>query len=242
MEATGVTAPGMVSDLARFLQSLTTEGRAAVSPHPLSEAAGDALPLLAELDANARTELALESPAFSPETALWAARLLYQLCQLVVCRDLGEAEILAACRTPCPRPRGPETDWSADLVLRHLPRLFLLARHLSNADPLVDQMRSLGAAWPLSSVGLPDLPPDRLGSLDSFIEHPALRRLYADRIIAAADPSRLGDPRVDDVLRADLAFHRDLAPALAARLFPADPPPVSHGDGLTANQLPGMLS
>src|SRR6185503_2575435 len=56
-----------------------------------------------------------------------------------------------------PRPRGAEADWSADLTLRHLPKLFQLARHLSNADPLLQQMKQIAAAWPLSSVGVAGL-------------------------------------------------------------------------------------
>src|SRR5207244_12353786 len=93
---------------------------------------------------------------------------------------------------------------------------FELSRHLSNADPLVDQMKSIAAAWPLSSVGIPGLENLRL---DSFICYPALRRLYADRMTAATDTSRLGDPRVDDLLRSDLGMHRDLAPLIAGKLF-----------------------
>jgi len=53
----------------------------------------------------------------------------------------------------------------------------------------------------------------------TFIEDAGLRRLYADRIVAAGDVSRLGDARVDEVLRADLGMHRDLAPAIASKLF-----------------------
>jgi hypothetical protein len=46
-----------------------------------------------------------------------------------------------------------------------------------------------------------------------------LRRLYADRIIAEGDISRLGDVRVDEMLRGDFGIHRELAPVLAAKLF-----------------------
>jgi hypothetical protein len=116
----------------------------------------------------------------------------------------------------CSEPRCPETDWSADLVFRHLPKLFELARHLSNGDPLVRQMKRVAADWPLSSVGIPGLENLQLGS---FIGHAALSRIYADRIIAAGDITRLGDPQVDDLLRADLGFHRELAPAIANKLF-----------------------
>jgi hypothetical protein len=218
MENTGANGPVTGSTLGRFVQTLMNEGRARVSPQPLLEDEGDVLAWLAELEANARFELATEAPAFQEASALWAARLFYQLCQFVVCRDLGEDLIVGACEVPCPQTRDPETDWSADLTLRHLPRLFELARHLSNADPLVYQLRLLGRAWPLSSVGMPGL--DNL-QLDSFIGHPALRRLYADRILAAGDYTRLGDGRVDDRLRADLGAHRNLAPEIAARLFNA---------------------
>ncbi len=207
---------GAGSDLALCLRSLLEEGRATVSTNAPSPDDSDALPLLRELHVAAREALALVLPPFSAESALWAARLWYQLCRFVVCRDLGEDEIQAACGMPCPERRAPATDWSADLTLRHLPRLFHLARHLSNADPLLESIRTVSAAWPLSSVGIPDL---KDLNLDSFINDAALRRLYCDRILACGDVSRLGDARVDDALRADLGLHRDLAPALAPMLF-----------------------
>jgi hypothetical protein len=209
-------SPRSVSGLALCIQSLADEGRAAVSPQNSNVDDSDALPLLQQLDALARDEFALELPVFSPAAALWGGRLFHQLCRFVVCREIGAEAIDVACKNSCPESRGPETDWAVDLTLRHLPKLFQLARHLSNADPLVEQMKKIATAWPLSSVGIADL--ERL-NLDSFIQHSGLRRLYADRIIAVADTSRLGDPRMDDLLRADLSIHHELAPAIAANLF-----------------------
>jgi hypothetical protein len=140
-----------------------------------------------------------------------------------------------------------------DLTLRHLPKLFQWARHLSNADPLVEQIKKIAVAWPLSSAGTPGLatPESREGfgarekiassplpsppregrektqwpnlsaalKLDSFLGDPALRRLYADRVLACGDTSRLGDARLDDLLRGDLGIHRDLAPEIAGKLL-----------------------
>ncbi len=202
------------SDLALFIQSLVNEGRAVVPAQPTHSDDADALPLLRQLDGFARDELALDLPAFSPNAALWAARLFHQLCRFVVCRDIPEEEIKTLCDAPCPEPRGPEADWSADLTLRHLPDLLRLARHLSNADPLVEQIKRIAGNWPLSSVGI-----EGLENLQIDFKHPGLRRLYADRIVAAGDKSRLGDARLDDLLRADLGLHRELAPAIAARPF-----------------------
>lgn len=203
------------SDLALFLKTLAEEGRALVSQHPLATESADVIPVLTQLDELARAELALDTPQFSANAALWAAQLFYHLCQFTVCRDIGEEQMAAACRVRCPEPRGPEMDWSVDLTLRHLPKLFELARHLSNADPLLLQMKQIAANWPLSSVGIAGL--ENL-QLDSFMGHPALLRLYTERIIATGDATRLSDSRIADFIRADLGLHSELAPALAAKL------------------------
>ena len=75
-------------------------------------------------------------------------------------------------------------------------------------------MKRIAGNWPLSSVGI-----EGLENLQIDFKHPGLRRLYADRIVTTGDKSRLGDARLDDLLRADLGFHRELAPAIAAQLF-----------------------
>lgn len=205
------------SELALFLKALAEEGRAVVSRTPLANPSPDAVEVLRQLDCIAREELGAELPEFSPEGALWAARLCYHLCQFTVCRDIGAERIEAVCREACPVARSPETDWSADLTLRHLPKLFQLARHLSEGDPLVQHLKQIASAWPLSSVGIAGL--ENL-SLESFVEHPALRRLYVDRIVAVEDISRLNDSRVADLLRADLGMHHELAPTIASKLYP----------------------
>jgi hypothetical protein len=204
------------SDVALFLHSLANTGRAVVSSNFSETDDSDAMPVLEQIDTAARAEYALELPTFSDSAAIWGARLFHQLCRFVACREIEEDQIKAACAIQCPQPRSPETDWSVDLTMRHLPRLFQMARHLSNADPLIEQMKIIAVAWPLSSVGIPEL--DAL-HVDSFIGHPALRRIYADRIIAEGDISRLGDERLDDILRGDLGIHRNLAPDIAGKLF-----------------------
>jgi hypothetical protein len=200
-----------------FLDSLSKEGRAIVSSQPLHEGDENISPLLLSMEVSAREELAGEAPTFSPTTGLWAVRLFYQLCQFVVCRDVGEKSIAQVCQTACPETHNPATDWSADLIFRHLPRLFQLARHLSQTDPLLNYMRQIAIDWPLSSVGIPGL---MNFQIESFFNHPALRRLYLDRIITSDDATRLGEAPVNDALRTDLGLHHELAPAaLAVKLF-----------------------
>ena len=215
MKALGANQPANVSSLAVFIQSLANEGRAVVFSEPLNPQE-NVLPVLQELDEAARAEAGLDLPEFSDSVALWAATMFYHLCQFTACRDIGAEQIKSTCQTPCPEKRGPATDWSADLVFHHFPRLFQLAKHLSNADPLLEEVRRLASEWPMSSVGMPGV---TVTQLDTFVSHPGLRRLYVDRITAVSDVSRLGDARVDELLRADLGIHRELAPILAGKLF-----------------------
>jgi MoxR-vWA-beta-propeller ternary system domain bpX4 len=221
MENTGQTLSEAGPSIASFVHALANDGRIVVSSEPIAAPDEAALSELVELNQRAQAELAGEPPGFSCEAALWAANLLYQICQFVVCRDIGEGQIATAFASECPVPRGPETDWSTDLLLRHLPAMIRLAQQLSNGDPLVQELKKVAAAWPLSSVSISELMDL---NLDTFIGQPALARLYADRIVAAGDTSRLGDPRVDDLLRADVGVHRELAPEIAKRLFDKEAP------------------
>ena len=214
METAG--EPTAACELTLFLHGLVEDGRATVSPTPLSENTANATAAVRQMDQRSRDELGIDAPAFVPEASLWSARLAYHLAQFTVCRDIGHEQIDATCNIPCPAAKTPDTIWSVDLTLRHLPRLFRLARHLSGGDPLVQHMERIANDWPLSSVGMSALNDPDTSAINN---HPALARLYADRIFAERDISRLGDPIIDDWLRRDLGIHRDLAPALAQRLF-----------------------
>src|SRR5678816_3421782 len=86
MQNSGAIAPDTASDLALFLQSLAEQGQARVSSEPLGPEVGEALAVLRQLDQLSRDELALDAPEYLPDTALWAARLFYHLCQFTVCR------------------------------------------------------------------------------------------------------------------------------------------------------------
>ena len=56
-------------------------------------------------------------------------------------------------------------------------------------------------------------------SIEPIAGHPGLLRLYIDRIVAAADISRLGDQRVADAARRAVGAHDELCPVLS-RLLP----------------------
>ncbi len=210
--------------LFQFVEKFLSEGEAFVKQGVTPEPDDAALDLLATWEQKARLELAGEAPAFVPEAAGWAATMIYSACQFVVCREVGAAEMATAFARQVPVPRSPSTDWSVDIVFRQLPEVFRQAGHLSPTDPLVQELLRLGATWPLSSVGIGGL---KDLDLNSFVEHATLRQLYADRILASGDVSRLGDPRTDALLREALGAYHELCPEVARRLFPEEGTP-SH--------------
>ncbi len=192
-----------------------TEGVAVVAPEPELECNSECEALLVSWELNARAELSGKPPPFSCAAATWALKLFYQACRFVSYRDVAEAEIVRELQARCPERRSPSVDWSVDLIFRQLPTLYRLAQHLSEGDPLVRELMSLARQWPLSSVGVTLAEP---AELDSFLEHPALRQLYVDRIFEYKDGSRLGDRRVDAVVRAGLGAYPGLCLALARKL------------------------
>src|SRR5262252_3383605 len=96
MENTGPTLSEGGPSLGSFIRALANDGRIVVSAEPIGSPDEAALAALVELEDRAESELAGEAPDFSSETGLWAASLLYQVCQFIVCREIGEAQMSSA--------------------------------------------------------------------------------------------------------------------------------------------------
>ena len=170
--------------------------------------------LLTDFERLYRLSLAGEPPPLDIEIAGAAAQTLYRLCQCLVYRELMPDQTLAQGDRLPDAPPTASAHYSADLVLRFLPDAWRLAKEAAEGDPLVTTIRELAARWPLSSVGISDLPaPD----IDGIAEHPALLALYVDRVIERRDRSRLNDPRVRDALLTAMGAHHDLAPGLLTK-------------------------
>ena len=202
-----------------FLRQLFENGRVSVP------AAGRAFEPAVECETEVRAfdrSARLESPAGLPDfdlhVAIWAAERLAEICRLIVARAAGPDEFAPVFAMACPAARSPATDYSADLFLRHLPALSIFTERLSPGDPLLGEIARFSAAWPLSSVGMKITAPPDPARVTIFTENPALLRVYADRILAAADVSRLGVAAVDRALREALGAHPDLSPEIARAL------------------------
>jgi len=166
--------------------------------------AQDALVLLREFYDRDVMDMPGTAPAFNEGAALWAARYLYHVCQLILLRDLGE-DILQEYLKGFEGARTAEASYSADMVLRYLPDLFRLASGLSPNDPLVIHLQDTARQWPFSSVGINGLAtiPDA-----SILTHQSLRLAYIDRIIFYKDLSRLKGEQEKILLKEVLGAHQ----------------------------------
>lgn len=193
-----------------FLRSLIESGHVSVHAFSMDAAerpTDDGTACLLELDRRERLEFPGEAPALSLPAAQWGAAILYRACQLLVCRDVPAAETTNALAAACPQERSPEVHYSVDLVLRYLPDLLGAARRLAAGDPLVEALRRIARAWPLSSVGIPDLKPADLAEIGTLLGHRGLRQLYVDRILQHGDTARAEHPTVRAAVLASLGQH-----------------------------------
>lgn len=211
------------SMLAEFVRALTSSGEVMVGSADVTPEDEDAaLVVLEDVERQAREELAPSVPPFDPTAAIWGAKQFYRACRFLLCRDIPGDEVIRQLELVCPRPRGPATDFSVDLVLRYLPQLLSVAERSGSNDALTLSLRDWARSWPLSSVGAGVEGPF---VIESFAESPALLRLYADRILQHAAADRLGDPRVAARIKADLGAFPELAPILASKLDRVAAPP-----------------
>jgi hypothetical protein len=193
------------------LENLLLTGQLSV-PHPLVDAKLDRDParqILESFERDYRLELSGTPPPLDVETALWAAERFLWACQFYVFRDVDREIVLAALAEKLPTElpdelpakRGPAAHYAVDLVFRFLPDLSRMTAAADPRDVLLTVLKQWGEQWPLSSVGMGRVDPSQL-DLEPILSDASLAILYVDRVVAARDRSRAGDPRVHTWLAA----------------------------------------
>ncbi len=192
-----------------FLSDLFAEGRTAVSAEPIGdEEVREGEAVLADYERIHRLTLPGSAPEFNLAAASWAGARFYSACQCAVYRDIAEEAMQARLGGDYEQPITASVHYSVDLTFRYLPDIAKFAESTAENDPLLDHMKRWACMWPLSSVGMPDV--DTVHATE-LLEDDSLIRLYADRIIAKSDKSRLNDDRVKRQVRHAIGLFPELA-------------------------------
>ncbi|SFW74262.1 hypothetical protein [Chitinophaga sancti] len=193
-------------ELTEFISGLINEGNVTVAADLLSFEEADlrtaAIHLQQYYEDDCR-EMPYTAPALDMEAARWAAGYLYTTVQFILLRNL-DASLL---ETHLPAYKGERTAaaiYSADLTLRYLPDLFLLAKGLSPEDPLIARFYQTAHQWPFSAAAIPLTEQVDLSAIN---EHPSLRQAYTDRIIQARNLSQCRLPENLPFVQAALGTH-----------------------------------
>jgi len=174
---------------------------------------------LRELDQMVRINGHAELPEFHLAAACWATEELHAVW-LALPHPAPESGAPPAPRlTPCALDRAaPSTHYSVDLTMRHLRHLWQQTQGIASAAPLLDALRAMATAWPLSSVGIKGLSDEEIAAMDAtpVLANAGLRRMYVDRILRLRDETRTRDPAVAAAVATGIEEHRDFARSVLA--------------------------
>lgn len=146
------------------------------------------------------------TPKYDAESALWAAKIVYTACQILLYREHKEAE-LTDLLPAFTQPITTEAILSADLCLRFLPQILAEAKLIDPEDYLIPILESILNQWHYSGIGIPL----SLKNLDFelIFSNPCLEQLYIDRVIDKKDKKRAELPQMLEKIRATLGIYSE---------------------------------
>ena len=207
-----------MSTMHSFLESLFGTGELEIAASSSeSDAADDDVPIREAIQSYEllwRMQQPLEPPEFNVAAAMKAATVLRSACEAVVYRRIEADHIEHLIRkTALVSDDDPGQHYSVDLVFHFLPQVAERAARVSESDPLLEILRTVGRQWPLSSVGISGCEPQ---TIPKALRQPSLWQMYIDRIISRNDKSRLNIPLVREAVAAAIGPFPHLAPEFSS--------------------------
>jgi hypothetical protein len=144
------------------------------------------------------------SSIYNAEAALWAAKIIYTSCQLLLYRE-HENEELPELLPDFPFKKNVDSILSADLCLRFLPQVILEAKSIDESDYLVPILEKIIQEWHYSGIGI-DTNLEYI-KLEMIFSNSCLEQLYIDRVIDRKDLGRAQIPELKNKIKSSLGNH-----------------------------------
>ncbi len=135
------------------------------------------------------------APEFNANAALWAAKIVYTFCQLILYRENKTEELPQL--LPAFNDRiDASAMLSADLCLRFLPQVLEDTKHIDPDDKLIEMAEGILNQWHFSSIGYKI----KANEINTNIlqTNKCLQQLYIDRVILKKDLMRASLPSINE--------------------------------------------
>jgi len=143
-------------------------------------------------------------PHFDADAALWGARTMYTICQLILYRQHRAAE-LPSLLPVFTSAITASAMLSADLCLRFLPQVLKDTKHIDPEDALIEVTETHLHQWHYSGIGY--------GLATEMLDFTAIKasaslwQLYADRIIEKKDISLANADCMKEKIKASMGAY-----------------------------------
>lgn len=156
------------------------------------------------------------APQFDDDTALWAAKMVYKVSQLLLFRDL-EIDKIEEIIYLITKPLTPSSVLSADICLRFLPALMEKYREIDPSDEVIPILNNILMRFQYSDIGRGTNMNDITQSL--LKDNKCLNQLFTDRIIKKADIGMALQSGLKENIQASLGmYQKELWPAFYIRI------------------------
>jgi MoxR-vWA-beta-propeller ternary system domain bpX4 len=138
------------------------------------------------------------APLFDAKAAVWAAKMIYTACQLILYRENKEDE-LPSLFPSFDHAINAGTIFSADLCLRFLPQVITETKHIDPDDKLINILEAILKQWHFSSIGYNLKTADL--NFEIIFGNECLQKLYVDRVIEKKDTAKAALPNIQEKVK-----------------------------------------
>ncbi len=138
------------------------------------------------------------APEYNANAALWAAKVVYTNCQLILYRE-NKTEDLPKLLPAFDSEIDASAMLSADLCLRFLPQVLKETKYIDPDDKLIELAEEILRQWHYSSIGY-EMDNGKI-DFNNLPANKCLQQLYVDRVILKKDLVRASLPYINEKIK-----------------------------------------
>ncbi|MGM5630085.1 hypothetical protein O2K51_04220 [Apibacter raozihei] len=155
---------------------------------------------------NERLEFLNDCIDFHPESALWAAKLVYHSGLLLIIRE-NTTEKISSLIHPFKGELTTSAILSADLMLRFLPPILDSLKIIDVDDPLIPNLEQILHTFHYSAIGYFGL--NKTLNWENELDEPLYRKLYLERIIEKKSFFLAEQPYINKLIKSEFGINKD---------------------------------